>query len=193
MLTVKQDIEQKIQKAASWEAANPGLSWANASTSYEDEPKVYVTKEMIRSKAFRSLSRVAFIVLLDFMEKRKMVKAGYEKTRDGGKRKKWVCNNNGRLQYPYSDALDKGISRTQFRNAIDELQRKGFIDITHRGRGGRKPKDGSGDSTMYALDDRWHEYDSATGMSAIPPKMPRKKDNRMDRGFQKYWAEKKQI
>ena len=192
MLTVEQDIERKIRKAAAWEAANQGLSWADASGSYEDEPKIYITKEMLNSRAFRDLSKIALIVLMDFFSKRNMQRCGGK--RSNGRRnssKRWVCVNNGEIQYPYSEAEEKKISRTRFRNAIDELQRKGFIDITHVGKGGRKPTNGTGDSTLYALDDRWHEYDPEESKSTTPPKMPRQKDSRMDRGFQRYWAKKK--
>jgi hypothetical protein len=193
MLTVKQDVECKIQKAVAWEAANPGRSWAEASEYHEDEPKIYILKEMLSSPAFRNLSATALIVFMDFMAKRNLQRCG--RKRSNGRRNsstKWVCTNNGKIQYPYSEALEHGISRTRFRNAIDELQRKGFIDITHIGKGGRKPTDGTGDSTLYALDDRWREYDPAAGKSTVPPTMPREKDTRMDRGFQKYWAERKQ-
>ncbi|WP_419661496.1 hypothetical protein Dvar_19290 [Desulfosarcina variabilis str. Montpellier] len=167
--------------------------FAELDPNYEDETKVYLRKEMIRSPAFRSLSRVSLLVLMDFMCKRWMAKAGSEQTRDGGKRKKWVCNNNGKIKYAYSVAKENGISRVQFRNAIDELQTKGFIDITHMGKGGRKPANGEGDSTTYLIDDRWREFDPETKKSTIPPRKPRQKDNRMDRGFQKYWADQKQL
>jgi hypothetical protein len=194
MLTIEQDIKRKIQKAANWEAANPGLSWIDVHSSKEDEPKIFITKEMIRSEAYRSLSRVALLVLMDFLDKRVMRTSGTKRTNGrGNSTKRWLCVNNGEIKYTYSEAEAKGFSRGQFRNAIDELQRKGFIDITHLGKGGRKPSNGTGDSTMYALDDRWREYDSTSGKAKIPPRMPRKKDTRMDRGFQKYWADRKQI
>jgi hypothetical protein len=128
---------------------------------------------------------------MDFLDKRMMKQCGTIRT-DGRRKskKKWVCVNNGQIQYPYSKAEDNGINRVQFRNAIDELQRKGFIDITHLGKGGRKPKNGTGDATKYLLDDRWQDFDEITRRAIKAPRLPRRKDKRMDRGFQKYWSGK---
>ena len=160
---------------------------------YEDGPKIYLLKEMIKSPAYRSLSRVALLVLNDFMDKRIMKRAGYEKDSKGNKRKKWVCENFRILVYPYTEAVENGFSRVQFRNAVDELQSKGFLDITHLGSGGRKPADGEADVTLYRLDERWRDYDAVSGKSTIPPQKPRGKDARKNRGFQRYWADQKKI
>ena len=88
--------------------------------------------------------------------------------------------NNGELVYPYHEAEENGFSSKQFRNAIDELQAKGLIDITHRGHGGRKPKEGEGDFTTYWIDDRWIEYGTD---DFRPPRKPREKETRKDRGW----------
>ena len=158
------------------------------SSNFIDEPKIYILREMAESPAFRSLSRVGLLMLMDFLGKRRMVATGRKATK--GRRstgRQYVCENNGRIQFPYSEAVDKEYSRKQFRNGIDELQEKGFIDITHLGSGGRKPIDGNGDAHMYLVDDRWRDFDEVTQQAVAPPKNTRKKDTRMDRGFQKYW------
>ncbi len=94
--------------------------------------------------------------------------------------RKWVIANNGEIIYPYSNAEENGFSKDQFRNAIDELQEKGLLDITHQGKGGRKPAKGTGDVSMYWIDDRWKDY----GTDAFrPPRKPRKKDKRKGRGW----------
>ena len=103
--------------------------------------------------------------------------------------KQYVCENKGKIQFPYTEAVEKGYSRKQFRNGIDELQVKGFIDITHLGSGGRKPINGNGDAHMYLVDDRWRNFDEVTQQAVAPPRNTRKKDTRMDRGFQKYWRD----
>ena len=95
--------------------------------------------------------------------------------------RKWVVANNGELVYPYSEAKDKGFSSDQFRNGIDELQQKGFLDITHQGKGGRKPFDGAGDVTTYWIDDRWKDYGTD---DFRPPRKPRQKDTLRGRGWQ---------
>ena len=91
--------------------------------------------------------------------------------------------NNGYIVLPYAKAEKEwGIPRSSFVRAIDELQAKGFIDITHQGNGGRKPKDGKGDYSMYLLDDRWNDFDEERQVARKPPRNPRRKDSRY-RGF----------
>lgn len=95
----------------------------------------------------------------------------------------WVIKNNGEIVYPYSEAEHKGIGRREFRNAIDELIDKGFLDITHQGSGGR-----SRDMTKFFIDDRWKDYGTP---SFRPAKNPRKKDTRKGRGWTVYNDKKK--
>ena len=169
--SIDEQIKNRIAKTKKWEAANPGQKWING-THAPNEEKIYITKELLRSSAYRSLRRVAMIVYQDFLSKRI-----FKKDR---KNKVWKISNNGDLVYPYLEAEKNGFTRQQFRNAIDELQSKGLIDITHRGRGGRTPKEGEGDFTTYWLDDRWMEYGTD---DFRPPRKPRRRDGRKDRGF----------
>jgi hypothetical protein len=96
------------------------------------------------------------------------------------RQKTWVIENNGEILYPFSEAQAKGFSPKTFNRAIYELQEKGFIDITHRGKGGRKPAKGTGDVSKYFIDDRWHEYGTP---DFRPPRKPKTKDTRKNRGF----------
>ena len=95
----------------------------------------------------------------------------------------WIIRNNGEIVYPYSEAVRKEIGRREFRNAIDELIEKGFLDITHQGSGGH-----SSDMTKYFIDDRWQDYGTP---SFRPAKNPRRKDSRTGRGWSAYHAKKK--
>lgn len=140
--------------------------------------KIWFDKNLPRSSAFRSLSRWALLVYLDFLRKRQMEQVKRSKRSDD-----WVIRNNGEIVYPYSEAEKKGIARREYRNAIDELIEKGFLDITHQGTGGR-----SGDMTKYFIDDRWKDYGTP---SFRPAKNPRKKDSRKGRGWSAYHAKKK--
>jgi hypothetical protein len=169
--TIEEKIKARGQLIRKWEETNPGQSWVNA-TYRPDEEKIYITKELLSSKAYRSLSRVSFLVYQDFLGKREMFQDRRKKT--------WHVGNNGELVYPYHEAEENGFSSKQFRNAIDELQAKGLIDITHRGHGGRKPKEGEGDFTTYWIDDRWTEYGTD---DFRPPRKPREKETRKDRGW----------
>ncbi|HUT44544.1 MAG TPA: hypothetical protein VMW95_09420 [Desulfobacterales bacterium] len=170
MASVEQKIKKDIAKAKRWKEANPGASWVNPDIE-SAEPKFYIPKEMLESGVYRGLSRVAMLLLQDFLAKRIMKQAS---------KKRGYCENNGNIIFPFQEAVEKGYSRNQFRNGIDELQRTGFIDITHQGRGGRKPLKGTSDCSRYLLDDRWRAY----GTDAFKPaRNPRRKDTRQGRGW----------
>ena len=126
---------------------------------------IWFDTNLLRSLAYRSLRKWAMLVYLDFLRKRQM-----QEVKNKSRSSAWVIRNNGEIVYPYSEAERKGIGRREFRNAIDELIEKGFLDITHQGTGGR-----SGDMTKYFLDDRWRHYDTP---ALSPAKKPRQKDDR---------------
>jgi hypothetical protein len=176
MVTVSEVIDAKIKKRAQWQEANPGISWSNPEHS-ENEGKIFITKELLESSAYRSLSRVALLIYQDFLAKRR------PKPIKRNKKTVWIFENNGDIIYPYLEAEEKGFSRVQFRDAIDELQNKGLIDITHHGRGGRRPQRGTGDVSTYWIDDRWKAWGTD---EYRPPRKPRKKDKRKDRGWALY-------
>jgi hypothetical protein len=182
--TIEEKIKAKSQHIRKWEGANPGLSWDSVEHP-EDEPKIYITKEMLNSQAYRSLSRAAMLIYQDFLARRDMrpIKRNKQKT--------WVIGNNGKIVYPYAEAVRNGFTRATYRNAIDELQIKGFIDITHMGKGGRKPADGTGDFTTYWIDDRWQDYNPNENKSNRPPRKPRSKETRTNKGFKLIWNDKK--
>ena len=170
MVTVADDVREKIEKAAKWREENP---WCSLEYS-KDESKIYITKELLESEAYRSLGRCAILIYQDFLAKREMVSI------KRNRKSVWVINNNGEIIYPYSEAKEKGFSSDQFRNAIDELQLKGLIDIKHQGKGGRKPANGQGDATQYWIDDRWIDYGTEYFR---PARNPRVKDTRRGRGW----------
>jgi hypothetical protein len=176
MATIKTSINEKIKKAVRWEQENPGLSWCNPEHPQE-EGKIFITKGLLESEAYRSLSRCALLIYQDFLAKREMILI------KRNRKKVWVTNNNGEIMYPYAEAEEKGFRRDNFRNAIDELQQKGLLDITHQGTGGRKPIEGAGDVSTYWIDDRWKDYGTH---DFKPPRNPRKKDTRSGRGWTIY-------
>jgi len=186
---VREQSQQRVEDHAKWLDTNPAyggldefIEWV--SQEYEkDTPKIYIEKNLVHSPAFRSLSRVAFLVYLDFLDKRFLKPVKREKKRV------WVMENNGKIVYPYQEAENRGISRKQFVKAIDELQGKGFIDIKHQGKGGRKPANGTGDVTTYWIDDRWEDYGTE---DFKPPRNPRRKDTRKGRGFELIWQDREQ-
>jgi len=99
---------------------------------------IRLDKNLLRSNAFRSLNKWSLLVYLDFLRKRQWGKV----KRDGND--VWIFKNNGEIVYPYLEAERRGINRREFRNALDELISKGFLDINHLGIGGRKKIDKNG-------------------------------------------------
>ena len=135
--------------------------------------KFYFDRDIVKSEAFRSMGAASIIVYLDFRMRCKVRKnKGHS-----GKRNIWDITNNGELEYTYSEAEKKGITRTRFMRAIDELVKKGFIDIKHSGSGGKK-----GDKSLYAISDRWRLWGAAEFVTKTRPK-----DKRGGRGFAAYW------
>lgn len=96
----------------------------------------------------------------------------------------WITINNGELVYTYREAEKKGMSRCVFRDAIDDLVEKGFMDIARQGCGyGRQ-------ETLYGFSDRWRDYGSDKFVTK-----QRQKDTRQGRGFSrgnKVWIRKGQ-
>lgn len=132
---------------------------------------IFLEDDLVRSEAFRSLSRWALKVYLHFLTKRAFAKS---KVKPGRKVKK-VIVNNGEIIFSYSEAEKIGIGRREFRNSIDELIDRGFLDITHQGAGGRAK-----DFTLYHLGERWREWGQS---DFVPTRKPRVKDTRQGRGW----------
>ena len=152
-----------------------------ATNSYKNSKGIRLEKNLLRSNAFRSMSKWSILVYLDFLRKRK-----YSQVRRKGNMD-WIFTNDGEIVYPYLEAERKGIGRREFRNALDELIAKGFLDISHMGIGGRKRIDNNGrvigDMTTYIISERWKNYGKPTFK---PPKIERKKDTRTGRGWAVY-------
>lgn len=131
---------------------------------------VVLEKRLLKSKAYRSLrTPTAYFVLGIFMTKRQLVKVG----RRG--KEQWDIANNGEIVFTYKEAKEKYcISSGAFRDAIDELRDKGFIDITATGMGVHKV------TTFFSIGDRWKLY----GTQEYEPPKSRPKGP-INRGFQK--------
>lgn len=132
---------------------------------------IWVDKEIIKSKAFRSLRASSMIVYLDFLGKRRVKRIKRSRRRDD-----WEVTNNGRIEYTYSEAKKLGLTSPRFQRAIDELIEKGFIDITHQGSGGIK-----GDKSLYSISERWRKHGSP-GFEC----KARTRDTRKGRGWALY-------
>jgi hypothetical protein len=130
---------------------------------------IMVERDLLKAEAFRSLSGTAKTVLFDFLMRRKI-----KGVKVHGRKVPMILNN-GEIVYPYAEAEQKGIPRSSFMRALDELVGKGFIDIAWSGSGGKK-----GDVSLYAVSDRWAAYGTDKFKSATRPK-----DKRQGRGFRR--------
>ncbi len=116
--------------------------------------KMYLSKRLITSEAFRSLKTAAacqaFMIFL--------YKCQVKPIEGSPKRKKeYYIANNGEIQFTYDEALEKWrITQKKFTKAIDELVRVGLIDITKSGFGLKK------DKSLYAISDRWEKAEAET-------------------------------
>ena len=124
----------------------------------------------------RGLS-LEILVYCDFRMKCKVQQS---QRKQGGKGS-WVIINNGEIEYSYSEAEKRGISRASFMRSITELVEKGFINITHSGSGGIK-----GDKTKYAISERWRDWGTDNFVKKTRPR-----DTRSGRGFAVFWRKKK--
>jgi len=103
---------------------------------------VWADKALLTSKAFRGLTKTAILVLLDFHAMKQVKGSG----------KRWQVLNNGELIYPYGEAVKRGISRSAFMYALDQLIERGFLYIAEQG-GGLK-----GHTSKYGLSADWNGY-----------------------------------
>ncbi len=131
---------------------------------------IWFPTELIDSKAYVAIkTATAHKVLAKFFTKRQCEQVG----RRG--KEQWIIRNNGEIDFTYKEAKrEYGISESTFRNAIDELISKGFIDIAASGMGVHKV------TTHYSISDRWRLYGTPNYEQPKPrPKRP------INRGFQK--------
>jgi len=139
---------------------------------------VFLEAELLNSEVFRSISKWGVLVYLRFLQKRVLARIKHKSKSDS-----FRIVNNGEIIFPYREAKERGIDERAFRNALDELIEKGFLDIARQGKGGR-----SGESTLYSIATRWRDYGTDRYQ---PTKNPRVKDTIQGRGWAAFNAKKK--
>ena len=88
-----------------------------------DEPWVWLTRELLESEAWRTMSRAAMLVVFRLMLEH-MAHAGTE---------------NGNLVVTYGDFVKFGVHREALPRAIAEAAARGLIIVTERGRASTGP------------------------------------------------------
>ena len=126
------------------------------------EIKITLRSDLLESDAFRSLTKIAIIVYLDFRMKYAKKKVRLEKV---GKQ---VDKD---FEYSYRRAEKrKNICSKSFSRAIEHLTEKGFIDIVKVGVGGSKPF-----PSIYRQSNRWKKYGTKEFKSAPKPENTKSK------------------
>lgn len=132
----------------------------------------------MRSSAFNGLSKWALKVYLIFLTKRVITTI---KSKDKSAAR--LIANNGEITFCYSEARAKGIGEREFRNAIDELIERGFLDLAHQGAGGK-----TRDKSTYFIATRWKKWNTA---EFEPTKNPRQINTKEGEGWAAYHEAKK--
>ena len=117
---------------------------------------VWLDRELLKSCAFRQLTKSSMLVLFLFH--------GKKRTSRPNSRRPWTVANNGELQFTYREAERTGIPRSSFMRAIDQLTHLGFLFVSKQGSGLK------GDCSLYGVSGEWRKY----GTQRFKPK-PRKK------------------
>ena len=119
---------------------------------------LWTNLDLLKSEAFRSLSRGAMLLLHDV----------YAKKRVKGKGNRRQMLNNGEITFTYAEAEKMGYPRASFMRYRDELIAHGFLKITETGAGLYKS------SNLYALSNEWRRY-------GRPDFSPQKRESRARR------------
>ena len=123
---------------------------------------------MIKSKVWLSLGRTAKDVYLLFRTK---CQVATNRGKPGKER--FAIINNGELVFTYAEAQEPyGITASRFTRAIDDLVKKGFIDIEQSGMGVNRA------TTLYRISERWRRYGCSNFVNKTRPRA-----HRFDFGF----------
>lgn len=116
---------------------------------YSKRWAIRMSYEMLHSAAYRELNYGPALKVLNWFHEK--IKISIDKKKRGKDR---YTINDGSISFTYSEAAFRGISSQQFRKALKELHRFGFINIEKPGSGLK------GDWTIFAMSDRWRNFGS---------------------------------
>ena len=79
--------------------------------------KIVIKRALLKSPAYRTLKfATSFVVYADLLRKRNMQKVNPNK-----RQSEWYIKNDGKIEYPYSEAERQGISRQKFVKALPDF------------------------------------------------------------------------
>lgn len=104
--------------------------------------------ELLHSEAYRELTYAPALKVLNWFHEK--IRFQVNKGKRGKNRYEVV--NDGEIDFTYREAGIRGLTSHQFRNALRELNRIGFIDVKRPGSALK------GDWTVFTLSERWKRY-----------------------------------
>jgi len=135
----------------------------------KENQNIWFERGLLESKAYLALNAASSLKLLSLFFIRRQFQSVGRKGKEN-----WIIKNNGLIEFTYKEALHKyGFSESTFRNAIDELMDKGFIDIAEASGGIYKVKN------LYSISNRWRKYDTPEY------EQPQSRPKSVNKGFQK--------
>ena len=116
-------------------------------------------REMLRSKAYTTLTGASPIILAGFYCKRRLQQVKV------GKRTTYEVTNNGEIVFTYREAHDiYRLSKPRFTRALDQLIDHGFIDVAVSGAQLWRQ------CNLYAISERWRLFGTPDFESKPRPK-----------------------
>lgn len=152
-------------------------SWVYETTVQQND-RLVLSKKMLRSRAFISLTGAAKQILLELHMRLKL--ESYEPSRRRRSNTRFYAGNNGKLVLSYKSIHGQfGYSTATISKAIDRLAEHGFISIVELGCGVKRQ------SHKIALIKNWWDY----GTDSFEPGKGKSRAGPVNRGFRK----KKQV
>jgi hypothetical protein len=111
---------------------------------------IRIGHDLLHSEAYKALSYAPGLKVLNFFFEK--IKLEVIKRKRGKER--FQFKNNGDISFTYREAEHRGLTHQQFRKALTELVRFGFIDVVLPGSALR------GDYTKFAISERWRQYET---------------------------------
>lgn len=111
---------------------------------------IMMSFELLHSEAYKKLNYGPALKVLNWFHE----KIRLEKIEGKRGKNRYRRLNNGVIDFPYREAVYRGLSPQRFSKALKVLHRFGFIDVIKPGSALK------GDNTQFILSDRWKAWGS---------------------------------
>jgi len=143
-------------------------------TTVQKNDRLVLSKKMLRSKAFVSLTGAAKQIILELYMRLRLDE--YKPRKPNRESDRYYAKNNGELVLSYKSIYRQfGYSTATISSAIDRLVANGFIEIAELGCGVKRQ------SHKIALIKNWQDY----GMENFRPGLGKSEAGPVNKGFEK--------